>query len=979
MWKTKVKLVKSFLTESRQSLALKVGVVLSVFALATFTLIVNREKRQIRQIVFNELIVVQNNVVANLKKDILALKRMKQRWEVSGGTKKSEWEADAKAYLSDLTGFQAIQWIDKDNYIRWVVPKKYNQKAFNLDVSFEDNRREALQYAKNNKKFYITKTIDLVQGGKGFVVFMPLFVEGEFDGFIVGVFKNYNYLSPLFRQQAIQGYQVFVYEESELIYSSIFAESSSENSNWKQETNLQYRGINWQIKLIPNKAFIKSQQSVLPYIVLISGLIISWLLALNLDFMSKSYRRNLNLEEQIRKRREIEENLQDTLLFQKTLIDSSSYIIISVNNNGIITSFNQTAEKMLGYSTSEVIEKLNLGIFHNFEEVIDAAESLSEELEKKIEPSFEVFVAKPKLGEVYEKKWTLIRKDGSCFPALLSVTALKNKEGIITGFLAIANDITQQEKAEAELKEAFHQLEIQKIEAEAANRAKSDFLAMMSHEIRTPMNGVIGMTGLLLDTDLTLQQYDFVSIIRSSGDALLTIINDILDFSKIESGKLELETYPFNLQDCIESALDLFSHQISEKQIELAYYWNPSTPENIVSDATRIRQIIVNLVSNAIKFTKKGEVILSVSAKPIESNIDNQYFEIEFCIKDTGIGIPVDRMNRLFQPFSQVDASTTRKYGGTGLGLVICKRLAEKMGGQMWVKSEVNKGSTFFFTIKAKTSNELSKTINVKLDGKRVLVVDDNETNCKILTLQMEGWGVNCVAINEPKKALALLEKDQSFDTIILDWHMPEMDGLEVAKTIKQIPSLYSLPLIFLSSLGIPPQNAKEEIVFSAVLTKPLKQSKLYDTLIEVLGIANQKVKTKSTTSVDNNLSEDYPLKILLAEDNLVNQKVALLNLKKLGYQGDVAANGLEVIEALERQHYDLILMDVQMPEMDGLEATKLIRDTVSPQPYVVAMTANAMQGDRQMCINAGMDEYISKPIKIEELETVLKKVKVNS
>ena len=679
----------------------------------------------------------------------------------------------------------------------------------------------------------------------------------------------------------------------------------------------------------------------------------------------------------IQTRKDLERALLATNLQLQTILSSATNVsIVATNTEGTITTFNTGAEELLGYSAGEMIGQQSLTLLHVPEEIDRHARELSDLYERPVH-GVAALIENAKRGGFDEREWTYQRKDGSRLTVLLTITALRDSDGVVTGFLAIGKDITSRKAAEHALAQA-------RDEALRAAHAKADFLATMSHEIRTPMNAIIGMTGLLLDTALTKEQLEFADSVRRSSDSLLTLLNDILDFSKIEAGKLHFEELPFDLRMTVEDTVELLAEQAQSKGLELIGLVDAAVPTAVVGDPGRLRQILVNLVGNAIKFTSAGEVFLHVTRETQDG-----VGLLRFTIKDTGIGIPEAAQGRLFNAFVQADSSTTRRFGGTGLGLAICQRLVSQMHGRIGVESHPGQGSTFWFTVQfpettlAASPSPFSWS---RLHGRRILLVDHCDTVRQAMRQELTSHGMTCTVAQSGPEAVELARTaaaaQNPFDLALIELHLSDMDGFETAALLKQDPATAGVHLVILTTVGRrgDGQTARS-IGIDAYLTKPLRQTQLLECLCLLLspetaaGTPSNAEPPPLITRHTLSESQAGPKpRLLLAEDNPVNQKVACKMLEKLGYRVDVAGNGQEAVAAHERARYPLIFMDCQMPEVDGFEATALIRkmEGRSAHTPIVAMTANAMQGDRERCLAAGMDDYIAKPVRPKELQAVL-------
>jgi PAS domain S-box-containing protein len=700
-------------------------------------------------------------------------------------------------------------------------------------------------------------------------------------------------------------------------------------------------------------------------------------------------------------RTEVEAALHENEARTSLIIDTALDAVMTMDRTGRITEWNAQAEQIFGWSAHEVIGR-------------DIADTIFPPSHR---PSYREYVQRllePRDAPLSNRLVEMmgLRRDSREFPVEIAMTPLVVEGAVI--FSAFIRDITSRKEAEQALKGYAQQLEHinQQLdaalrEAKAATEAKSSFLATMSHEIRTPMNGVIGMTGLLLETALTDEQRDYAETVRTCGDHLLTIINDILDFSKIEAGKLDLEVIEFDLRLAIDESLDLVAERASSKGLNLACLFHADVPRNLLGDPSRFRQVVMNLTANAIKFTESGDVVVEVT---VEAQ-SKQDATIRVAVTDTGIGISEEARERLFQSFSQADGSTTRKYGGTGLGLAICKRLVEMMGGTIGVRSRVGEGSCFWFRVNLRKQADDSRNAETSaavLEGLRILIVDDKGINRRILELMTRKWRMQPTVVHNGSEALDVLngrDGQPRFDLALLDVDMSPTDGIELARAIKARAEGGDTQLVLLTSFGRRGDaRTAKEAGLAAYLTKPIRERQLHDCLVTVAtqySVALEMPATRESPPLitRHTLAETkakVDLRILLAEDNIINQKVAVRLFQRLGYRIDVVANGREAIEATSRIRYDVVFMDCQMPDMDGFEATREIRQREAllvnreaqderrvtsderrgmPRVLIIAMTANAMQGDRERCLAAGMDDYLSKPISVDALAGVLARI----
>ncbi|WP_224242335.1 response regulator [Hyalangium gracile] len=939
------------------ALAAALGVLLATLPVA---LALQEERRKHFENELNiELRRAKEKVEAQIEDRILALVRMARRWERSPASKE-EWEADATFYYQHFKSFQAIEWADPSQHIRWVIPLEGNGAVLGLDLGAEARRRESIRQAEERGEVVVSRTVELAQRGRGFLVLVPIARQGPSQGTLIGVFRIQDTLETILGQDFQSRFAMTVFDGDERIYHRELP-GEPERGEWAQEGTFQVRNVEWRVRLQPAPSRMDPLWSMLPGAVLAAGGLVSVLVFIAVSLAFKDRWRARQFEALTR--------------FQSAILDGTNYAIVSTHSSGIIRVFNKGAERLTGYRAEEVIGRVTPLIFHDPQELEARARQLSQELGQEVPPD-QVFLAAQRLaGRGADGEWTYIRKDGSRVLIQLSLSAIRDAQGHISQFAGIAFDVSLRKQAELALVQA-------KEAAEEAARVKSDFLARMSHEIRTPLNGVIGMVDLTLGTPLSHQQRDFLETAQHSAHALLRLIDDLLHFSKLEARKLRLETLPFRLRDLLGETLKPLALRAHAKGLELLMAVPEDVPDALVGDPHRLRQVLLNLLENALKFTERGEVIVSVER---EGHLSGQV-RLRFSVTDTGIGIPEDKLAHVFEAFTQADEATTRKYGGTGLGLSICSQLVSLMGGRLQAESKVGRGSRFHFALALPLDGEPPArglmANGERLSGLSVLVMVENASHRRILAELLRGWRMVPHEVSEPAAALAALEARHAagspIQLAILEVKLNERGGWDTARAMRADPRGASVPIILLLSTNESQVAGVPELEPCAWLLKPVSPSVLLETVQSLLSGGPRRLVSASQPGAGAPTRK--PREVLVVEDNAVNQRIVTVLLERAGHHVFSVGTGLAAIEALRTRHYDVVLMDVQMPGMDGLEATRIIRSEEALRGGhvpIIALTAQDMKGDAQRCLDAGMDGYIAKPLKLATLLSALEELSV--
>jgi PAS domain S-box-containing protein len=904
------------------------------------------------------------NISFEIERQAAALGRIALRWSLLEGSSAVVREADAISFVNEAPGALSLAWLDPSGRTLWFHPIPRNETLGGYEHAREPARSEALQRARGSSLPAVSATFPVAGQGPGFALYAPVLTLGGVSGFASADFTYGRFFAAIDRRLRVSDqhhYTVLVagmpvFDSRGAIDDSADGAAEAPEGALADDFLIFDRRV--RIAMTPSRDREAISRRRLPEVALFTGLGITALLGLSVHLarvaragQRQTERANARLRAEVEERRQAEAALRASQLAERKLglvASRTDNVVLIARPDGGVEWVNDAFTRLLGPELREVAGR----------SVVELLAAHDDEAGLRLRQAVDA-------GEAVACDVSCRARSGRRHDLSVDLQPVYAEDGRLEFLIFLAVDITQRVETERELRRA-------KIEADAASRAKSDFLASMSHEIRTPMNGVIGMTSLLLHTPLTEDQRDSVNTIRQSGETLLTIINDILDFSKIESGRLELELIPFELAACVEETIDLFAPVAAGRGIDLAYRIDPALPAWIQSDPTRLRQVLANLINNAIKFTPAGSVSLEFLVDPAQAR------SLVVHVRDTGIGIPRERADRLFKPFSQVDSSTTRKYGGTGLGLAICHRLTQLMGGRIEVASTPGEGSVFTFTLPLHPATPLVDAAPEPLAPEPrpvILLLEAHPLNRRRLVEQITAQlGPVLAPVGAEEVAPALAASSLRPDALVIDLALID----SAAARARLLPVLRSLglPVLWLHPAGRPPARPAELGPVHAALARPARNGPVLATLRQLLSLEPAPRNPAFAPLEVERIAEAHPLSILLVEDNLVNQKVALRFLERLGYRADAVANGLEAIRALEDRPYDLVFMDLQMPEMDGFAAAREIRQRLAPerQPAIVALTANALQGDREACLAAGMDDYITKPVKLADIAAAIQR-----
>ena len=924
---------------------------------------------------------------SGLRERVQDLENLARRWETHPEAE-VEWEREAAQVAGQSPGCLAIGKADPSLRIPQLLPLRENSNLTNINLASLEANRQAATPTPNRRSATFARLQPVPHGGDGLLVFAPFYRQDQCVGHVVGMFRPLPLLSSVLSSITEPGHALTLAEGGRQLFS-FNPEGADLPRQHLSFTEVEVPGVTWQLQVAPTGSRARSYAA---QAALAIGAIAALLLGGSTHLAQTSRRQaralvlnNKLLADEIIEKRRTELALRESDTRHRAILHASVDGIVTVDEDGRIETFNPAAERIFGFSSSEITGQ-SIRVL------------MAPPLGDQSDDEMRAFLAGPVRELVGSQHEVMARrKNGSWFPADLAISQIQLAGRRL--LIGMVRDITERKHFESELAGA-------RDAALESTRLKSEFLANMSHEIRTPMNGVIGMTNLLLDSDLTPTQRDFADTIHNSAEALLTIVNDILDFSKIEAGKLSFESVDFDLHEIVEESLDLLAQRAHAKGLELIGQLESGVPTRLRGDPGRLRQVLTNLLGNSVKFTERGEIVVTVRIDRHHPDHDgsapppNAPPLLLFSVRDTGIGIAPDVQRRLFQAFAQADGSTTRRFGGTGLGLAISRQLVELMGGTIGVESTPGHGSNFWFTARFEhqPADGPASPRPTDLAGLHVLVVDDNETHRRVLHHQLQSWRVRNESAAAGPEALALLRQAQNardpFHLLVLDLQMPGMDGLELARIVREQPDLAQPHLVLLTSLGsrLDPEALRAHGL-SASLLKPVRQSQLFDCLASITGPARPTHETPGASIPEPTRVEAKSpgarktTRILIAEDNPTNLKVALFQLEQLGFTADSVGNGAEAVALLQRVPYDVILMDCQMPEMDGYEAAKRIRQLEAQSGglgwgggrfqrrariRIIAMTANAMQGDRDKCLTAGMDDYITKPVRTTELQAAL-------